>query len=159
MKTLVMLDLENTVIESWFEPFPLMDKIRQIHTSLRIREIQDFELGIFSFAVDKPEEREYALQLASLSGMPLKVDALVPTFPEMTNIAATKLNAYGLKSLPKSEVVSLLGKDFMFPLWAETVSHEFDRVVLFDDALRHETTTIVRFNRGRKQTLEMIKVV
>ena len=154
----IMFDLENTLIDSWNSGVVLARKVLNIERQVNDIQItimdspHDTQFGVFSFAIDHEIEKNKG-RLFAEQAMKVNINpAFLPCFKDLENICRFQTD-----SLQKWEIVNLMGKDLMFPMWC----HQFpDKdFVLFDDALPQERITLVRrFDKNNTQTIQMRRV-
>lgn len=155
---IIMFDLENTLIDSWHSGCILPKKINNINHQLnRILFVAanfstPVDFGVFSFAIDNDHEKDHGRMMAQGAINRTINRDFVPCFKDLENICRFQTD-----SLQKWEIVNLMGKDLMFPMWC----HQFpDKdFILFDDALPQEKITLMRkFDKHNTQTIEMRRV-
>ena len=147
----VMLDLENTLIDSWHSGCVLSRKSAFVHNTIKkilpLKPIANF--GIFSFAIDNDKEIDHGIVLAqmALPEFPINKSWVVP-FDKIEQLVK-----FGCcNDLQKWELINLFGKHDMFLKWAaQFPQNDF---ILFDDALPFNTETISR----DKQVIDFFRV-
>lgn len=147
----VMFDLEGTLINSWQGKSNLPSKIKFIKDKLNCF-LTPSDFGIFSFAIDHEHEKPEAIIMAEGAiNRPINPN-LVPCFKELENIYRFQTD-----SLQKWEIVNLLGKDLLFPMWAlQFPDKDF---ILFDDALPQKHIVLIReIDKDNIQVIDMWRV-
>lgn len=149
----VMLDLEQTIIDSWNSCMLLPRKIAEIkrHIKSHVSEhyaIPIIEYGIFSFAVDRQDEKAQARNIGTMAGFNLiDNDFFIPCWTELEELVGISS-----PSIQKWEIVNMFGKDKMFDLW--TRQRPGVDFLLFDDCLPDKKSITVRDG----QTITKIRV-
>jgi hypothetical protein len=148
--TVVMFDLEGTIVDSWNSGCPLHKKIAFMNTFINDLEekspLNSIKFGIFSFAVDHEHEKKHGIHLASF--MHREIDPkFVTSWKELEDLCKFRVD-----NLQKWELVDLFAKEGMFPMWC----NQFPDLnfILFDDSLKFKKTVLKRDG----QTIIMIKV-
>ena len=134
---LILLDLEETLIESWRERYLLPNRVEQIKNFLA--EHSDAELGLMSWAVydDKKDLKDFKEDLQEwLEG------CLDFKFTERWVLSmdgwADELFKTSKKKIDRSEMFDIFGKEEVFLMLARRHPEWSNRkVVLFDDAVEH----------------------
>lgn len=156
-ETVVMFDLEQTIIDTWRNGEPLISKLNNISYQL-IHHYKDFlNWGIFSFACDNESEKSQAISMAksaiehcdNLKKLLIPAPLFCPSFEDLTKLPKI---AVGLE---KWELVNIYGKKIMFEMWAKQYAGK--NFILFDDTLDDNESIIRRVNNQR-QILDFIKV-
>lgn len=148
--TVVMFDLEATIVDSWNSGCPLLKKIafmnNHINNIHELTKSDDIKFGIFSFAIDHEHEKPKGISLASHIGRDID-PKFVTCWKELEDLCNFRVD-----NLQKWELVNLFAKDGMFPMWANQFP-DLD-FILFDDSLQFKFQTIKRDG----QTITMIRV-
>jgi hypothetical protein len=145
-QTIIMFDLEQTIIDSWNSGCPLFKKITFMNNYINQLSLDSIKFGIFSFAIDLEHEKQEGINLASHINRNID-PKFVTCWKELEDLCKFKTD-----SLQKWEIVNLFGKDGMFLLWSNQFP-DFD-FILFDDALNFKKQIIQRDG----QTITMIRV-
>lgn len=152
---IVMLDLEGTLIDSWNSGVPLNNKIKEIKRQINninnvFNSIETY--GIFSFAIDHEYEKTQGVAMATHATSLIFNPNFVTSFDDLMQICRFQTD-----QLQKWEIVNLLGKDLMFPMWClQFPDKDF---MLFDDALPQETITLTRvIDKNNTQIIQMRRV-
>lgn len=158
-KLMIMFDLEQTLIDSWNSNTPLVSKIETIRHILNVfimsnepkYQMRDIEFGVFSFAVDTPEEGPIALKKA-FRAIEYKLNPnFCPCWQDLEKLIQIREGI-----LQKFEIINLYGKGAMFDLYTRQFP-EYD-FLLFDDALGDEQSNLERINKGEMQTIVKVRV-
>ena len=130
-KLVILLDLENTIIDSWNNPIPLSKKIKFIKSQIPFIHERHPIFGIFSSAIDNEKEKSQAIRLTE-EIMNVKIEFThVPSFKNMLDYLPYKSNAF-----QKWEIMNLLGKQGLF--YHYTKSYPGYDFILFDDTVEDE---------------------
>ena len=154
--TIVMFDLEATIVDSWHSGCPLLKKITFMNSHIN-NMLHEFErcdpedpeqmkFGIFSFAIDHEHEKQQGINLASHMGREID-PKFVTCWKELEHLCSFRVD-----NLQKWELVNLFAKEGMFPMWCNQFP-DLD-FILFDDSLQFKKTILKRDG----QTITMIKV-
>lgn len=163
-ETIVMFDLEQTIIDTWSNGEPLFQELRHISIHLsgyRATAKKKLNWGIFSFACDNELEKSQAISMAKYAiNSSNEVELLLntepvfcPSFEDLTKLPKV---AVGLE---KWELVNIYGKKIMFEIWAR--QHMDKDFVLFDDTLEDDITTVTRRDtimKCRNQQIDFIRI-
>lgn len=164
MSTIVMLDLENTLIDSWSSPEALPQKVAWIHDKLsEVASPLDSDfIGIFSFAVSNKDEKDKALEMAksAFDGLDLSISftdskKFIVSFDEVEK-SLEKFFKFKSDVLETWEIINLFGKEACFEAWSAQFP-QFD-FILFDDALKFDTKEVRRTLGQHQQNLTFIRV-
>ena len=159
-ETVVMFDLEQTIIDTWSNGVPLISNLNNI--SHQLVEYKDFlNWGIFSFACDNELEKSQAISMAksaieccdNLKQLLILEPVFCPSFEDLTKLPKV---AVGLE---KWELVNIYGKKIMFEIWAR--QHMDKDFILFDDTLEDDITTVTRRDtimKCRNQQIDFIRI-
>lgn len=157
-KLVFCFDLENTLIDSWHSNTPLPSKIEHINRILQdstdsiVHSYECFHYGIFSFAIDHKREKDQAIQMAQDVLFKDINSKFVPCFDELMQLCR-----FDTDTLQKWEIVQLMGKDLIFPMWTLQFP-EYD-FWLFDDALPQGRIQLIRtIDKQNTQTITMWRV-
>jgi hypothetical protein len=130
-KLVILLDLENTIIDSWSNPIPLPKKIKFIKSQIALKYKRHPIFGIFSSAIDNEEEKIQAIRLTEQTVDINIISIFVPSFKDMLDYLPFKSNAF-----QKWEIMNLLGKQGLFYHYTKSYpGHDF---ILFDDTVEDE---------------------
>lgn len=155
-ETIVMFDLEQTIVDTWSNGVPLISNLNNI--SYQLVEYKDFlNWGIFSFACDNESEKSQAISMAksaieccdNLKQLLISAPLFCPSFEDLTKLPKV---AVGLE---KWELVNIYGKKIMFEMW--TKQYAGKNFILFDDTL-DGNESIIRRVKGQCQILDFIKI-
>jgi hypothetical protein len=147
---IIFIDLEETVIQSWFTPFPIYENIHKIKKFAEENNVS--KLYIFSLAILNLEDvRKGTLTLAKLElifGMELIPVTMEHIFSEIKNKHkfVGEINEW-------SDIFLFNGKEQPFELYINTFAED-EEYVLFDDCV--ETKTIEYKNKNLKITFKNI---
>jgi hypothetical protein len=138
---LVLLDLEETLIQSWFEPWFLPQRIAKIRAFLE--EHPGAEMGLMSWAVYHDEDmvtfrRTLQQDLEAQLGQAFEERWLLHM-----GDWANEVFQWARKKLSREDLFDLFGKDQVFLLLARKQPEWQGRlVVLFDDAFEDLTLQV-----------------
>lgn len=135
-KTVVLFDLEDTLIDSWRSGKLLLDKFPKIKEDLNCILHPGAVAGIFSFAVDNVKEGDEAFNMMkdpikTHFGLDLQKEFIFP-FDKICDVLSDETRA-DMGSLAKFEIANLLGKEFSFQIF--TRAFPGIDFILIDDAL------------------------
>lgn len=151
---IVMLDLENTIVDTWCSQHPLMYKQQDIYD--RVQTLDGVTgWGVFSYAVELPHEKATGLQIVRdnmpwLTQLPTE-ERWCPCFRDLEKLLRLRMD-----SLEKWEIVDLYGKEIMLAKWARQFP-EFN-FALFDDTCLSPEAALIRRIGEHMQTLHFFRV-
>ena len=146
-QTVIMLDLENTIISSWNGRHVLDYKVLKIRKQINSLELKNPVFGIFSTAIDNVPEKDIGFNIVKRI-MDVDVDCnFIPCFDELKDLVCND-------HLQKWEIMQLFGKEGLFDLYTKDFP-DYD-FVLFDDMLDYDFKTITR-QINNKETIQTVK--
>lgn len=138
---LVLLDLEETLIQSWHEPWYLPARIAKVRAFLE--QHPGAEMGLMSWAVYHDEDLEVFRAKMQEDLEEQLGQAFEPRWVLHMGDWANEVFQWGRKHLSRDDLFDLFGKDQVFLFLARNHPEWQGRqVVLFDDAFEDLVLTI-----------------
>ena len=130
---LVLLDLEETLIQSWFEPWFLVDRIAKVRRFLE--QHPGSEMGLMSWAVYHDEDLATFRTTLQADLEHQLGQAFEPRWTLHMGDWAGEVFQWGRKRLSMDDLFDLFGKDQVFLFLArQHPEWQGRQVILFDDA-------------------------
>lgn len=145
MDTLILFDLEETVIESFEQPFFIMPNIRKIENFLSHDEFRDARFGVMSWAIWNWSRTESEVFDGISIALQEELDIHSNRFDGMFTLSMDQWvsilwKTCGVK-VDRDELPHIFNKeDFLFKIRKFFAEHKIARVVLIDDAVEHNLT-------------------